>query len=526
MEEFDFAFILGALFVGISAYDRFSTPPSNRASTTAARYYVSAVLYVAIAFISFLLLSRYPNVLGALLSAMGAEDMASSLEKLPPALLTALVLTVLLEKLPYFATADNWLRRKLQYMASIPHEARRLSRHLQRRTFTVGPALQQSIARKLLSQGFQQKDIQFSESDNAQFLWIKSAALMEQIEVWETESRYIGFLSTFADELKSLKRQYEQVRQKALLTFRMDSDLSPDPEDAKTQELVTAYRSDFRDSAEALLTAICDFVSRGTLQCTLSGSARVETLRALGFVDVEEWADSKFTFHQLTTIFIMLCCVLLFGMVIASHTARSFEEILVKVVMIATIYCVAIGCALFLKDRWEFAQRRPGGLRPTASYVLAGALAAVLGIGVSLLFKWILFHFDTAKTLEDVSKSYPWTLLTFTTAAMTACQTDNGRTRLGRWQPLLEACLQSAVMVAAAYVTYLWLRSTGYAFAQRPEFLWRILPLTAAIGFCIGLLVPSWYRGALHVLADDGSPATERGRPNRATGQLDPGVAG
>src|SRR5262249_3322837 len=158
--------------------------------------------------------------------------------------------------------------------------------------------------------------------------------------------------------------------------------------DAKSMQLMDEHVREFNEDAEQLFEAICDLLSRGVLQCRLSESARVEQLSALGFCGVGEWSERRLSFDQLTSIFILVCTILMFGMLVASQTGQSIQDQLVRVIMVAVIYCVAIGCALYPKDRWQIAQRSEGGPRPAASYILSGAMAALIGLAVSVAFKW------------------------------------------------------------------------------------------------------------------------------------------
>ena len=135
--------VLGGLFVVFHAYQRFNTPSSNRSSTTALRYYLGATLYAALALLTYLALSRFPE----LLALIGSEVLDSFAKSLPRALMTALVLTVFIARMPFFSSLDRWLREELQYIARIPHEARRLSRWLQQAAFEIAEPRRARLAR-------------------------------------------------------------------------------------------------------------------------------------------------------------------------------------------------------------------------------------------------------------------------------------------------------------------------------------------------------------------------------------------
>ena len=95
-----------------------------------------------------------------------------------------------------------------------------------------------------------------------------------------------------------------------------------------------------------------------------------------------------------------------------------------------------------------------------------------------------------------MGRSYPWSLLTFSTAVMTAFSSDNKDKRFGRWQRWIEGGLQGLVMGIAAVITYYWLQELRQETAPNTPFLWKIAALSALNGFLLGCIVPTWYRQA------------------------------
>jgi hypothetical protein len=56
--------VLGVLLIALSASERFNTPPTNRSSTTAARFYSAVGLYLCVTIgIYVLLLFAFPQLL-------------------------------------------------------------------------------------------------------------------------------------------------------------------------------------------------------------------------------------------------------------------------------------------------------------------------------------------------------------------------------------------------------------------------------------------------------------------------------
>src|SRR5688572_3171017 len=120
---------LGAVFVLFYAANRFNTPATNRSSTTAVRYYLSLFCYCVVGLVAYISFVKFPHLLAFLMQGNDAvvEPWAKQLSS---PLLVALLLTVLLPKLPLLSDLDNWVRKQLQEIAEIPFEARRLGAQL------------------------------------------------------------------------------------------------------------------------------------------------------------------------------------------------------------------------------------------------------------------------------------------------------------------------------------------------------------------------------------------------------------
>jgi hypothetical protein len=121
--------------------------------------------------------------------------------------------------------------------------------------------------------------------------------------------------------------------------------------------------------------------------------------------------------------------------------------------------------------------------------------------------------------------TYPWLLITFGTALMTAVLVDNPTFHgMSRWQQrCTEGLLQAAVMLGVAYLTHSWLeqRSEVISVVQRVPPLTSVMGMSGMVGFVIGFCIPTWYRQAqrrhrqvsagasVSMLSFRGSPATQ-----------------
>jgi hypothetical protein len=484
---------LGAILIIVYTSDRFNTPPTNRSSTTAARYYTAAGSYVIVALAVYGFLIRFPHLLQSLLAIVNQSDAAAVpgwATTLSTPLLVAVLLTALLPRVPILSGIDEWIRKKLQHMAAIPYEVRRLSAELRKSPFHVTDQRQQEIRVALQQEGFQDRDILFGDSPAPQSLWTRIAVLMGYLEEWESQSRFAGFVASFASEFGALKKRHRQLVPKAKNCFRLRQDHGPDAS-GQIGDAVAAYQGDFVEQATELLQSIHDFIGRGVLQCELTHSARREQLEAMGFR--VQLSRPRLTLNELVALFMGLSVVLVLGFVVVGQRTMS-GALLVQAVMISTIYSVAVWCAIYPKDKWNFARRTPGDFRPVASYLAAGLLAVSAGSLINLGIKFAML-WDVPGAWEAFWRARPWVLMTFVTAFVTAWLTDDRPSatlpaaRL-RW---VEGLAQATVTLGTAWVVYGLLQQTN---PTRVPPLLGVMSLSGVIGFIIGFCVPTWYRDA------------------------------
>jgi hypothetical protein len=481
------ALVLGAVLVAIYAFDRFNRPTTNRSSTTPVNYFSGATVYAAISLAAFLVLSQYKN---AIVHLLGENSLPEYVSSLPPALVAALVLTVFLEKIPQIAVLDTHLRERLQYMARIPHEVRRISSCLQSARFVAPEEMLRRVRRKLADSGIDENDFQSGNSESFRLQWMKAAVLLEHMKDWETQRRYSAFMAVFAPDFQTLQESHRRLTQKVI-------DCKPDASgSAKETELYTKLRKHFQEDLDGLLQSICDFIARGMLRCHFTENARHDELRMMGFKERRQ--GKSFTPHQVANLFLIIASVLWLGIEFSGSSKRSFVHQLAMVAMVATTYCVAVLSAVYFMRRLGPESVKASGERHTAFYLLAGLVAAGLGFVISLAFRYAMHGFDLGKALEQAAIRYPWGLLTFATAAAIAFNIDNGSNRFGNMQRWVEAGIQALVMAIAAYLAYAWLLELDPQRMQRAALNWQMLVFLSAVnGFLLGYLVPTWYRGTL-----------------------------
>jgi hypothetical protein len=499
---------LGALFVLLNAVHRFNMPPTNRASTTAVRYYFATLSYGALLVSAYLLFLFTPVLVEKARLGAHVPEVAAPL---PEPLLIALLLTILLPVLPILEPIDDWTRKALQDMAAIPHEARRLAAEMRRAPFNVPAHLQARVKNELARHAFDSADAVFDEREVPHGLWTKLTALVLQLGELESDRRFANFITRFHDDRAHLLHRYEQLAPKVRRWFKTARHLGS-PEIADIADIALQYQTDLLEQCEEVIDEIYTFLSRGLLKCELTYASRTTRLRVIGFDLTVQRA--RMTLDRIMLLFVSVGVVFIFGLTFVQEWVElligrtpstegvpSVGLVLSRTVMISTIYALSACCAIIPKERWEAARRQPGADRPVFFYFVTSLAAAGLSLIVSFLFG-LLTQLDVREAWALFVVRYPWALMSFTTAFFTAWLADDppavpAHLRRQRWW---EAAVQGAVSIATAVVVLAWLAQVQPpgalpAYYRLPDPTSALLR-AAVIGFIIGYQVPTWYRQA------------------------------
>jgi hypothetical protein len=493
---------LGGTFVIVHAFERFNTPCTNRASTTALRYYITATIYSFIYLLIYYILSKYQYLLGAI-GISGASDIISDAKNTlqgQPHLLAALLLTVLLPKIPMLSSIDNWLRKQLNERADIPHEARRLSRELHNTEFNVPQDVRNKIQGALVDDGFEHTDVVFDENNQPQHLWTKIAVLVAHLESkWESDSKFTGYFNAepYSSNYKQLKDKYKHLSDKAKKCFRLHQEIPIEGEDQQFRNAINECTANFKEQGKDLFKGLCDFISQGVLKCQLTHTARWDALNAIGFKTPNtDDGRERLTIDQVLILFCILITVLMLNIILfGSHSGEYGKKIFIYL-KIATLHTIAVVCVVYLKNKWKFTLRNANDTRPMLFYLVAGLAAVIIAIPINLIFNFI-FYFtnlkDAAFAFNEAwigfSTRYQFMLMTFITAFGTAINIDNRpfwkiTSSMLRW---MEGVIQALFNLSMSYIVYLLL--------DNPRMdMHRFLLTGALIGFIIGFVVPHWYR--------------------------------
>ena len=502
------AFLLGVLLIIIYSLERFNTPPSNRASTTAGRYYSAAVAYVLIYLFAYYVLNKYPYLLGLLLKTAagnGEVSLPQFAQNSSSTVLIAILLPTLIPKVPLLSKMDKRLRRLLQSLAAIPFEALRLSKEIHDAPFSAPQPLQKNVKDNLVNRGFEEQDIVFENGKLAQHLWTKIAVLKLRLESWEQDTRFSAFTHERRCEYNRLSENYHRLTGMALNCFNLIHQTPAGRNAEPMQEAVNRFRSNFMDEADNLFKEICDFMSQAILKCKLTEGARCRELENIGFQRPSDNSTHALPINRFLALYGILQVFLLVNFILFNPISGGPEKVILMVTMIVTIYSVAVVCAVYPKERWEIFRWNPQGHMPMGSYILSGFAAVAIAIPISLLFKMLIFFKDepdlglavTAAWADFTSNTYPWMVMAFVTAFMTAFLIDyTPPKRLGaKWRRWTEAAIQAIATTLGVCLVHWWLDSieTPDTDIVVPK-LTGLLRTSAIVGFILGFVVPTWYR--------------------------------
>ena len=491
---------LGAVFVLFYAGTRFNTPVTNRSSTTAGRYYVGLFLYCLVGICLYMTLVTFPNLLNfTMYGQQIGGDAATSKISLP--LFVALVLTVLLPKIPLLSSADKWVCAQLQNMAAIPWEVLRLGAELKKFKLEFSPAEQAVVQEMLEADGFDRKDIIFELTETVRSDWTRVTALLQKVEDWGSDRRMAGYLLASNSDLEKLHDRHRALSSKAKTCFRLRDEDGRAGMTRKTHLAMLSYEEDFTDHVKQLRKDILEFIARGVLRSELTTRGMESRLNSMGFKIT--WPESPFSLNQLLLVFAVVCVVMLPGFIFYGRKDMSVEALLIRLGLVGFTYVVAVACAVLPKTRWSFAQAKAGEMRPIAFYFVAGLMSAAISFATSIVVQAISLH-SMAWSWQRARLTYPWQLVSFATAFITAMMADNPRVLRfsSRVQRSLEGLGQGVLMLGVSYLTCIWLSQRWeqykgvdlrYLNYGVPRSLMPTI-MGAVVGIVIGFLIPTWYR--------------------------------
>jgi len=519
-------FVLGLIVLAVAKSIRFARPSWVRSYTTAGNYYLGLLAYFF--FLGFIYFLLTEIVRRAALEAIKKDPPPPWLGEwifLAPLLIVCALL--LLSRFRPLSSLEAWFRNKLYDLIGYPGHAYRLAEVLFFSEYESPGKIETEVRSLLLSRGYDLDQKWLPVADPMRDLWFKAAILFHQIRNWESKKRYRKFLSNARVEFDSLRQRFDQLSFKVsrlfmtverfgmLLPTAATVDKTADPvrnpdsmavgppeyqeasETVKT--IISDLLSDLQEDVGFFLRNICLFMARGVLSNTLTSSRCFQRLKDLGFT-VEMPCPSAM--NVLLKAFIGFLICLAIPIAVSDPGIKGDFPYLFLIVMIPTVQVIALATAILPKRRYGFANEDIYGRPPWAFIIVAGLAALVLAALVSLGFRYLYF-LDWSEALNDFSCNRPWLLMAFSTAAVSAFLIQDSRwastssLRAKRMKDALIMALSNSAMMVIVLLIFPAIIPDQCDVPNPVERMGWILPLPVgfSIGFLIGYIVPSAFRG-------------------------------
>lgn len=507
MMSYDPGLLLGALLIVIYATERFNTPRTNRASTTAGRYYSVATIYLLIYLLTFFVFSKYPHFLQLLIDDAAIQEQMKQMDSTNTPIFVAMIFSLLVPKIPVISGLDQRLRAFLHRLASIPYEAIRMSKEVQSMPFDIPEHIREDLRHEMEERNFPVTVDNPETADPVVKNWMKIAALILQIRQWERTNPFAPFTQERAGQLQRIQERYMRLCAAVINAYALCQQAKAQPEVPALQDAANRFTRNLRADEKSLHGEICDFVSQAILTNCFRVHTRRTTLETLGFKPRESVTYESISVHQGVTLAGLLMMLLLTSFIVFSSTVMNIELLLLRASLIVSVYSAAVFFAVYPKSNWQFFQHREGHFFPVASYALSGAMAMVASMMINLCFRTLInVSAADAGSLSDSflsawqrfsTLSYPWLLQSFVATMAIAFLIDwnipGGLSQ--RTQRACRALLLMMVLMGTTELVYLWLQ-TVYIQANRdfPVALSSMLRNSAIIGLVLGYFVPAWFR--------------------------------
>lgn len=505
--------MLGGIFILVHSYDRYNKPSTNRLSTTAFRFHLSAIIYASIYLIFYYIFTKYPSFLKIFQIGEigGTPGLLDTLNELPPALLVALILTIFIEKIAFVKSIDARLRDFLQKSAEIPFEAMRLASQLRSADMRFDQNNTMAlVSNKLIEEGIKDTDVVFTEkpSHDDKSLLSRITAITLQLEAWEKDRTYIRFIQEHRANYNSIFNRYSRLLKKARLCFDLNDDEFAELDSPKAMIASKECKSSFMEQCRALFATECEFISHAILSSNVTEKARAKALADLGFNITTTHTTSGLSINQITTLMVFVFAIAGTVFVLGSEYIANPKTSMFFGLMVGIIFTVSTACVTYTKCKWSIAKPEENGTRPTLYYLLVGLLAVVLTIPVTVIFKTVFDmnitqHASIANIFSIawenvVDNKWPYKIVVFVSAFSLAWLIDNKpyeKLKTYQWQ-IVEGSI-NAIAILCATLLAKWMINDFKPLDFENGSILVTLARNTMIGFLIGFLVPNWFRKAV-----------------------------
>lgn len=502
-----------SLLVAFHAWQRFSTPSSNRSSTRQSLYWSAGFGYVLSALLLFVLLSQVlqlESMRALLLHNLQPNEQRQTATFSAP-LLATLILTTMLPQVPVLRQVDGWLLNCFLTMGSIPAEVKRLAEVLRPENLEVTPRDLERLrslidAETFLPEGLKEHlraDRPEEGIGASQYRLTCVLRLYAAIDELRTQRAYARFFSERAEEFERLQQDLADFAARSNAGLGFFARLRAEQGGAIYEEIARDRREEYRKASRAMFQTLALFLARAVLRSQSAPPQLTEALSRAGFRGEPPLAVD-FPVHSLAGLALLLLVLMLAADVLlrtfvvsdASEGRRPYAPFLV-----ALGHTLAVGLTVFLMQRYSWFRRRPGGERPYLAYVLSGLAGGVAAGALAALF----IALDTRTLPIDLSKHRIFSPLVVLSAALSfaiayCCDTSTPATRTAALRRSVDAALCSVATALAAVLLIHVLPDVSPA-QRAPEdrkalVLLSIVALVATVGGLFDAFVPHMVRTA------------------------------
>ncbi|HBC08650.1 MAG TPA: hypothetical protein DC046_13885, partial [Rhodospirillaceae bacterium] len=487
MSADSFTLLICALVVGYFAYKRFNLPVEGTAnllarhSTTFERFVLSAGLYIItieMVFITltafFSLSSEYTDPVFRLFNI----EFSGEEGDLAPPLLSAMLLTSLLPSSQRLQALDERLRALAHGIGSIPRMVRRLGKGLRHTKFST-PREARATVRTEVTRRAPDSAARFDHEDSLEHLWTKVVSIVLMIKDWrhhhpearqssEEEDRNSGQWDDYKSVHKQAQRDYAAIMRKYDdLRLKVSQCLTNTADADPQNELTNSYRQSVREVLQAFMVPLSLYVARGLLMRTKSQDDRNKALLRMGFEPFDDDSQSVLSVTHIAVVAIgifvvMVVSFLAVGTVSGLDFQRGLGHIVMTASMVAAMYVVAVGLAVYSKGMWRKSGVKPASFEALPGYFLTSLAAVAANVVVTVVFRSLYLAdnriaFD--KAVQALEWTHPWLLSTFTVTFAISLATDiyYQRTPPKYYWALESLSISALLVVVNAIIIHYWL---------------------------------------------------------------------
>ena len=515
---------VGALFIIFHAFKRYSTPASNRCSTTYAQFVVYGFLYCLTMVLIYLFLAAVLDsspetiqIFKNFLDISGqwtAFDGIDFVNQSKPFVSALLVITVF-PNAPWLKNFDEWLLQVFWDLGRIPVYVKQQAESLRLSGYIIDPGKRKELKIYARKYGIDIKTLTLDNWEKGDFSWAKLASLQLSLDRWRRSAngRTRRFISDNEREYSQIKNMVDD------LSYQFASNRSGDSQDDGSialleKEITATYR---------LLT---EFVARILLISERYQSDIQKRIRELGFGDMD-FHSRGLSANQmvliLASMFVsFLVLSFLFNRVL-SDNPRTMLSVLNESLLMMLTYGAAVSCALLIKSKPVFSYNELTSQNPWLGYVLSGMLAIFTWALVAWSYRYIELMLRTpvgggkatieglvVPVLKHLEWSYPYMLQSFVIAMGLSLLVDRRipyDKNLIVEMKIVDTVFLTIQMMFISLIVYQWMFGIFLFHGLQTKDLEYIKPeqvtLMAQVSFMlehgiigaiIGFLVPHWYR--------------------------------